>query len=146
MVTHVIYNVVRSMYMYITIYKSSRRRMFGRYDASWLRYWPTLLSLLPYPYFPMVTPRGLSKFHWIVLPQFTKDIALYKVRDIATIARGEEKTGIETVFRKIIGYGASPKTVFTCANRFNSICKNFLPTFSKKLSSCDHRTQLCKAR
>lgn len=36
--------------------------------ASWLRYWPTLLSLLLYPYFPMVTPRGLLELHWIALP------------------------------------------------------------------------------
>lgn len=49
------------------------KRMFGRYNALWLRYWPTLLSLLLYSYFPMVTPRGLSELHWIAPPRFAKE-------------------------------------------------------------------------
>jgi len=52
--------------------------------ASWLRYWPTLLSLLPYPYFPMVTPRGLSVFLRIALSRgLTKDLAPCRKQDVA---------------------------------------------------------------
>lgn len=35
----------------------------NRYEYPLFRYWPTLLSLFTYPYFLMVTLRGLSEFH-----------------------------------------------------------------------------------